>query len=296
MPSSEDFSAPTTAAPADATAPQEVPGPVLYVVRNEHDDPVPFRDGTRERFGRDDYECRIAAWSQMDAALLSRVAGELWCDNGRMWVRNDSAAHELVVSGRHGQRGKLAPRRQGMVGDSMTVPLPDGSLTVPTAGPWRLVIERAAPLPGPASAPGRPAAGAVPAVDGNGRQALPGSRETVRVGAVPDGCRDVANALCSPLLAGKPMPATYNEIARACGVSMPKARRTVIKLCEAYLPQIRALSPQEADDEERLAAAVAWLLVDREKVPAPPDDLPWRQDQRLRAALAARTAWKTAKP
>lgn len=271
-------------------------GPVLYTVRSgagpgaTDGPPVPFREGTRARFGRDDEQCLIAAWTQMqDIPSLSRVVGELWCEDGRMWVRNDSWVHDLVVSDRHGARGRLAACADGLQGDAMTIPVPSGRLTVPTAGPWGVDIERVAPLPPARDRPVPPPASEAgpPRQDAAGRQEPPGDRLTVSVGDIPDGLRDVANALCAPMLSGATVPAPYRDIARACGVSKAKARNVVVELCELYLPQVEALHPHTGRDEERRVAAVALLLVGRHKVPAPPDDPAWRQDRRRRAARQA---------
>ncbi len=88
---------------------------------------------------------------------------------------------------------------------------------------------------------------------------------TVRVPDVPEQHRDVAEAVCAPLLRGAPGPATYAEVAAVLGVSARTARRRVEALVEEYAGTVRAL-PGGLRPEDTLTAAVARLLVHRGKL------------------------------
>jgi hypothetical protein len=221
------------------------PGGPLYVVSYADDDPSPFWDGTRMLFGRDDAVCQIPIWEQVNARTLSRVAGELWCTGGQMWVRNLSAAHELVAGGPTSVQ--VLPARVGAdPGPACSLPAPRATVTAPSTGTWTLAVTRV----------GGPDA----------------DRDlTVRVENVPDRHRAAAEQLCAPLLAGAPAPATYAQIAAATGWTERVARRRVEELCAHYQPQIEAL-PGGRLPGETLPQAVARVLVARGKlrIPGPP--------------------------
>jgi hypothetical protein len=214
----------------------------LYVVHYADEDPVPFQEGTRMLFGRDDMVCQLPIWEQLNHRTLSRVAGELWCAGGQMWVRNLSAAHEVVVTGPRSVQ--LLPARVGAdPGPACSLPPPRATVTAPSTGSWALEVRR---VGGPGS----------------------GDDVTVRVENVPDRHRPAAEALCGPLLAGASTPATYGQIAAATGWTERVARRRVEELCAHYRAQIEAL-PGGRLPGETLPQAVARVLVARGKVGLP---------------------------
>jgi len=215
----------------------------LFVVSYADDDPYPFWDGTRMLFGRDDDVCQIPIWEQVNARTLSRVAGELWCTGGQMWVRNLSAAHELVVGGP--TSAQVLPARLGAdPGPACSLPAPHTTVTAPSTGTWTLTVGR---VGGPDHA----------------------QNLTLRVENVPDRHRATAEALCAPLLAGGPAPATYAQIAAATGWTERVARRRVEELSAHYQAQIEAL-PGGRLPGETLPQAVARILVARGKLGVPP--------------------------
>jgi hypothetical protein len=217
------------------------------VVRYADDGPYPFREGTRMRFGRDDESCQIVVWEQINGRALSRVAGELWCTGGQMWVRNLSTAHELVVAG--GTAAQLLPARLATdPGHACSLPAPQATVAAPSTGTWTLTIEG---LGGPDR----------PGWSGGGHL-------TLRVGDIPGRHHAAAEALCAPLLAGGTAPATYAQIAAARGWTERAARRRVEELCEHYRAQVEAL-PGGRLPGETLTQAVARTLVTRNKLPLP---------------------------
>ena len=239
---------------ADALLAEDREGGALFVVTYADDEPYPFRDGTRMRFGRDDELCQIPVWEQIHGRALSKVAGELWCANGQMWVRNLSTAHELAVSG--GTASRVLPARVGAdPGHACSVPSPHGTASAPSTGTWSLVVTRVAAARGPRDDP-----------------ATAAEQRTLRVGDIPVRHRAAAEALCAPLLEGSStVPATYAQIAAAQGCTERVARRRVDELCAHYEAQIAAL-PGGRLRGETLAQAVARTLVARGKfaVPAVP--------------------------
>jgi hypothetical protein len=213
----------------------------LFLVTYADEDPALFWEGTRMLFGRDDAACHIPIWEQVNARTLSRVAGELWCTGGQMWARNLSAAHELVVTGPASVQ--VLPARAGAdPGAACSVPAPRATVTAPSTGTWTLRVGR-----------------------------LGGSADadlTVRVENVPDRHRAAAEALCAPLLAGAPAPATYAQIAAATGWTERVARRRVEELCAHFQAQVEAL-PGGRRPGETLPQAVARVLVARGKLGVP---------------------------
>lgn len=214
----------------------------LFVVSYADDDPAPFWEGTRMLFGRDDEVCQLPIWEQLNSRTLSRVAGELWCTGGQMWVRNLSIAHELVVTGP--ASAQVLPSRAGAdPGPACSLPAPRATVTAPSTGTWTLTVGRL------------------------GRRVAEEDL-TVRVENVPDRHLAAARALCAPLLAGASAPATYAQIAAATGWSERVARRRVEELCAHYQAQIEAL-PGGRLPGETLPQAVARVLVARGKLGAP---------------------------
>ena len=219
-----------------------------FVVQYADDDPHAFATGTRMRFGRDDERCEIPIWEQINDRALSKVAGELWCASGQMWVRNLSTAHELVVSG--GTTSRVLPARVGAdPGHACSVPSPSGTVGAPSTGAWTLIV--------------RTVGAAVPSVV----DLRSGDEDhTLRLDDVPDKHRLTAEALCAPLLDGSSTaPATYAQIAVSTGWSERVARRRVEELCAHYQRQIEAL-PGGRVLGETLAQSVARALVARGKL------------------------------
>ena len=217
----------------------------LFVVEYGDDDRYAFPVGTRMRFGRDDSACQIPVWEQINGRALSKVAGELWCTDRQLWVRNLSTAHELVVTG--GTASRVLPARVGDdPGHACSLPSPRGTVTAPSTGTWALLCTR---------------------VSGGKTRLGPPDLEdpTLRVEDIPDKHLPAAEALCAPLLDGtSTTPATYAEIAAARGWSERVARRRVEDLCAHYQAQIEALPGGRACGET-LAQAVARTLVARGK-------------------------------
>ncbi len=239
---------PTT--PDGARVAEDPSDPVLFVARYETEGPFRFSDGTHMRFGRDDDACEITIWEQILSSTLSRVAGELWCANGRMWVQNLSTVHEIVVEGKDG-KSTLRARLPDEPGEARSVPVPRGTILAPTTGSWRIVVEQVAPLN-----------------HVNPAQPAPGEL-TERFSDVPEPMWATANALCEPWLQGSSGPASHTRVAQVLGVSPRQGRRRVDELCEFYRYQIAAL-PGGQRAGETLTEAVARQLYQRRRVPAPP--------------------------
>ncbi|MGF1653506.1 MAG: hypothetical protein ACFCUP_09365, partial [Actinomycetales bacterium] len=82
---------------------------------------------------------------------------------------------------------------------------------------------------------------------------------TDRVPPVPEHLREVAAALCEPLLHGSRLPAAYSEIARRAGLgTIRRARNRVAELTTLYLDEIPLL--QERVDIRRERAAAEFAL------------------------------------
>lgn len=97
-----------------------------------------FWNSTRMQFGRDDGTCQIPIWQEVNRRTLSKIAGELWCIEDQMWVRNLSAVHELVVASERGTH-VLPSRLRTYPGHACSVP-PRGSVSAPSTGTWALKI------------------------------------------------------------------------------------------------------------------------------------------------------------
>ncbi|MDQ1287262.1 MAG: hypothetical protein QG622_827 [Actinomycetota bacterium] len=179
-----------------------------------------FGEGSWGRFGRDDDVCEITVWNEIRDVSLSRVAGEIWCADGQLWVRNLSASHELVVRG-GGRPQWLGRREPGSRGAACSVPADGAVITAPSTGTWRLT---ASSLCADRAAADLTAQGAAAA----------DRLTTVRVEPVPERYAAVASALCAPLLADSDVPATYDEVARRLGISRRQARRYIEQLCDYY--------------------------------------------------------------
>src|SRR6478752_5380594 len=107
--------------------------PPLFKVSYGDEDYL-FADGDRRRFGRDDEACAIPIWEEIRRTAVSKVAGELWCMDNEMWLRNVSTAHELEVAGPDGP------------GAARSIPVPTARISAPSTGTWQLTVERLRPV------------------------------------------------------------------------------------------------------------------------------------------------------
>ena len=268
-----------------------------------------FGDGDTALLGRDPDRCQVVAWEaqRKPVPTMSRVAAELWCSDGEMWVRNLSGTHELVVTDAVGRESKLFAQDPDAPGHARNVH-PGWSLSFPSAGSWQVRIQRFGAPSGamledmpddepdrePVKPPGRfEAAGPLPDLPSiepgqDGREPPEAERWTVSVAPVPDGHRAVATALCAPLVAGADRPATYAEVGAALGIKTENARRLCVRLVEWYAPQVELLHPDGPLPDDTLSAAVARLLVDRRRVPVPAPDSPGMHPVKDRSLFARR--------
>jgi deferrochelatase/peroxidase EfeB len=110
-----------------------------------------------------------------------------------------------------------------------------------------------------------------PAVEGRSAdQPSQPSTLTTRLGPVPPQLQAVAAALCQPVLTLNRPPASYDEVAKALGITPRQARRRIEELVNHY----RAQLPELSEDHRRtdpLYAEVARLLVRRRRITV--DDL-----------------------
>ena len=219
--------------------------PPLFTVSYDDEDYL-FGDGDRRRFGRDDDACAIPIWEEIRRTTVSKVAGELWCMDGEMWVRALSTAHELEVAGPDGPPQCLPVRVPGERGAARSVPVPTARISAPSTGTWFLTV--------------RHHAVAVTPVDTSSAAGDVGG--TTRLEPVPVPLRLVAAALCRPVLtAGRP-PASYDDVGRALGVTSRQARRRIEELVSHYRGQLPELSEDQRHGEP-LYAGLARLLVRR---------------------------------
>jgi hypothetical protein len=226
--------------------------PPLFKVSYGDEDYL-FGDGDRRRFGRDDDACAIPIWEEIRRTAVSKVAGELWCMDNEMWLRNVSTAHELEVAGPDGPPQYLPVRRPDERGAARSIPVPTARISAPSTGTWYLTVERLG------------SAQQVGAAD----PAQPNTL-TTRLGPVPPPLRAVAAALCQPVLTLNRPPASYDEVARALGITPRQARRRIEELVNHY----RAQLPELSEDHRRtdpLYTEVARLLVRRRRITV--DDL-----------------------
>ncbi|WP_462418620.1 hypothetical protein [Kytococcus sp. Marseille-QA3725] len=216
------------------------PGPEVLFTVTYADERYDFTEGTWGRFGRDDAACEIPVWEELLGERLSRVAGELWCQAGQLWVRNLSHTHELGVFGEAGSPTWLPARTEGRRPAACSVPEPTARLATPSAGSWELRI------------------GAL----GDGAVPPPSPRQTVALDPIPDELWPVAAALCAPGLSGNSVPPTYGDVAETLGLSSRQARRQVEELCDLYAP-VLAGQPGAAHESSPVFVRLATLLVRR---------------------------------
>jgi hypothetical protein len=211
---------------------------VLTVVyTGEPDEVFEFaEEGQSRLFGRDDARCEIVIWSALNGTELSRVAGRIWRMDGELWVRNLSTRHELQIRQPDlPSEAPLPPRREDGVDPGPARSIPGEVAYVEAPGGCELLVrQRRTPLEGR---------------DPDSGQA------TSRVPPVPAQLRQVAVALCEPLLSGGQLPATYSEIMRRTGTASLKRTRTLVgELCSAYvreIPQLRDRIVARLEREER---------------------------------------------
>jgi hypothetical protein len=218
------------------------------------------------RFGRDDGVCEIPVWEHIEtrSGTLSRVAGELFCDDGTMWVKNLSESHELRVVGT-GEPGHALGRRQPpWPAHGRSLPFPYAELSVPSSGDWRIAVEAAGPVPPPSP---RTATGCKEDTAPGGIDAGP----TETFPPVPARWQAAAWALCLPLVNGTgSVPSTYAQVADLAQLTWRQARRAVDDLCDHYELELgKGFSGWRLPRESR-PAALARLLVDRGAVPHTP--------------------------
>ena len=226
--------------------------PPLFKVSYGDEDYL-FGDGDRRRFGRDDEACAIPIWEEILRTAVSAVAGELWCMDNEMWLRNVSTAHELEVAGPDGPPQYLPVRRPDERGAARSIPVPTSRISTPSTGTWFLTVEQLAPVI------------QVGAADQSSQNTL-----TTRLGPVPPQLQAVAAALCQPVLTLNRPPAPYDDVAKALGITPRQARRRIEELVNHF----RAQLPELSEDRRRtdpLYAEVARLLVRRRRITV--DDL-----------------------
>ncbi len=214
------------------------------------------------RFGRDDGVCEIPIWEQIETRTktLSRLAGELLCDDGTMWVRNLSESHELRVTGTGEPGHTLGHRQAPWPAPGRSLPFPYAELSVPSSGEWRIIVEAVGPIPalGPRES-SQTGGGAVGGVVVRTTEVFP---------AVPARWQAAARALCLPLLTGTgPVPSTYAQVADLTRQSRRQARRAVDDLCDYYEEELGKGFHGWQRARETRASALARLLVDRGAVP-----------------------------
>lgn len=181
------------------------------------------KDGNSAFFGRDDDLCDIVIWSALNDRNLSRVAGRLWRMDGQLWLRNLSLRHELVVCVPGSVMSPPLAPRLGPADPGEARCLATGTSVILGPGGCELVVTQSSPRV---------------ASSDRGRfwdLAGSGAERTIDLPDIPARVRQVALALCEPLLLGAPMPATYRQIALRLGISSVKRVRTLVaELCLVY--------------------------------------------------------------
>jgi hypothetical protein len=158
----------------------------------------------------------------------------------------------LEVAGPDGPPQYLPVRRPDERGAARSIPVPTARISAPSTGTWFLTVERLG-SDQPVGVPDRPT-----------------EQLTTRLGPVPPQLQAVAAALCQPVLTLNRPPASYDEVAKALGITPRQARRRIEELVNHY----RAQLPELSEDHRRsdpLYADVARLLVRRRRITV--DDL-----------------------
>lgn len=200
------------------------------------------RDGQQLLFGRDDEVCDVVVWAAINDTELSRVAGRIWRMEGQLWIRNLSTHHDLTIVPSGSPPDAPLPARRGSEDPGSARSLPNGISLVRGPGGCELITEQS-----PVTA----------------EVAIPSVRHdenTQRVPPIPGHLREVATALCEPLLAGGQFPATYAEIAERVSIdSVKRVRLLVAELCETYrhaLPPTAESSGRPVDEAGAAPAPV----------------------------------------
>ncbi len=198
-------------------------------------------EGQQISFGRDD-ECDVVIWSAINSNRLSARAGVVWRQDGELWLRNLSTAHDLAVE-IPGQPpdAPLRPRpSRSHPGFARSI----GAEIAVVRGPdgCELILRQMGPLD----------------LGDDGEDGLSGS--TVRVPRLPAELRPVAAALCEPLLGGSQLPATYTQVMNRTGTtSRKRVRNLVDQLVAVYMDELPALAEQVRVRLEREAALDAHI-------------------------------------
>jgi hypothetical protein len=190
-------------------------------------------DGQRRTFGRDDSACDIVVWSALNARGLARVAGEIWRWGDELWVRNLATTHEIAIMTPGSPPEQPLRRRRDAAarGAACSVPTPLAVITAPDG--CLLEVRQQHQPPAEAFTYGlpEPTVAAVP--------------------EVPPQFRQLAAALCEPLLLGRRLPAAYGEVmARLGHASLRTLRGEVESLCRLYTEASPQLA-QRVEDRRR---------------------------------------------
>lgn len=204
------------------------------------------KDGDRITFGRDD-ECDLIIFSAINGESLSRVAGTIWRMEGELWVRNLSDKHELWIT------------QPGMP------PLPP----LPPRDPARHDPGAAQSIPGELAYVRGPDGCVLAVAQQRTEPALPtvlDDRTTISMPPVPSELRPVAAALCEPLLRGRRLPASYEEVHRRLPTrTRNQIRDHVRRLCDLYLtelPELRdRVEARRRIEEQELGLPAAPTMV-----------------------------------
>lgn len=246
LPHADSYRAPAAGDPVALN--DENPQGTIFVV-TYCEERYPFVEGAWGRFGRDDDICEIPVWEAINGQQLSRVAGELWCADGELWVRNLSSTHELAVTGPSGPPQWLPRRGAQGRGPACSVSGDHARIGAPSTGWWELLVDALQPstLADPVTA-----------------------HATVNVDPVPEPLLPVAAALCAPILRHSQPAATYDQVAQSLQISRRQARRQVDRLCEHYIDIVRLLTAPGGGERgvtaPPLYADLAQLLVRRGRV------------------------------
>src|SRR5690348_10229116 len=152
-------------------------------------------DGQSRTFGRDHEACDIVIWPAHNGTSLARRAGEIWRWGDELWIRNLSTTHELGIStpGNPPEQPLRRRRDQAARGAACSIPAPFAIVTAPGGCLLEIRQDQHA-YAGETLNYGlaEPTVAAVPEVPGEHRQ--------------------LAAALCEPLLRGGRLPAAYAEV------------------------------------------------------------------------------------
>ena len=198
------------------------------------------RDGDSYLFGRDDTRCQIVVWSALNDKRLSRVAGRIWRMDDQLWLANLSESHDLCVVSDGRPPEPFLPPKDPAHGRPPARSLPHGTSIVLGPAGCEIVVHQLWEVQDPATSPAE-------------------DDLTVRVPPVPDHLRDVAEALCRPLLQGSFLPASYGQVVEEVpGLTLKRARTLVAQLTALYAAELPALAQSvraRVQRQEQLLAA-----------------------------------------